>query len=286
MADPVFFLGLGGQKCGSSWVQAYLDRAPGSDFGRLGEYQVWEHALGGVFARYAVPRPPLAERLRARAKITIGADEPAQHLRWRLQSDPNAYFDYFQGLLNQPGIARTGDVTPSYAALPADRLAQIRDEFARRGIETRAIFVMRDPVARLHSLMRMEVDKGRLAPGRDAEDALRAFYVSDEAEARSRYDLTLAAMETAFPPEARYVCLFEELFTDAGIESLSRFAGVPVEPAAGARKVNARAGGAPVSDALSAEIAAHYEAVYRAAAERLPQIRTLWPSAKFVLTTP
>ena len=72
MGQPTFFLGLGGQKCGSSWVQAYLARAKGSDFGRLGEYQVWEHELGGVFARYAVEAVAATFNARLRELAGLG----------------------------------------------------------------------------------------------------------------------------------------------------------------------------------------------------------------------
>ena len=283
MGQPTFFLGLGGQKCGSSWVQAYLARAKGSDFGRLGEYQVWEPALGGVFQRYAVPAPTEFERMRARAKMALGGAEPAAHLRWRLQQDPHAYFDYFAGLLAKKGVVRTGDVTPSYAALPPETLSLIRLGFAERGIATRAIFVMRDPVERLRSHMRMEMDKGRL-PASEANDApLRRFYATAEAEARSRYDRTLEAIEAVFAPEERHIALFEEIFTPEGTEALAAFAGVPVEADAGARQVNARGKGAQVSEDVRTEIVAHYAPVYRAVAARLPQVRDLWPGADRVL---
>ncbi|SIS91258.1 hypothetical protein SAMN05421759_10663 [Roseivivax lentus] len=283
MAEPTFFLGLGGQKCGSSWVQAYLARAKGSDFGRLGEYQVWEHELGGVFARYAVPAPGTFEAARAGIKMALGGSEPAAHLRWRLQTDRRAYFDYFEGLLGKRGVVRTGDITPSYAALPAETLIRIRDGFAERGIATKAIFVMRDPVERLRSQMRMEMEKGRMDLS-DANDApLRGFYASAEAEARSRYDRTLAAMEAAFAPENRHIALFEEIFTGAGTAALAAFAGVPVEADAGARQVNARGKGSKVSEEVRTEIVQHYAEVYRAVAERLPQVRDLWPGADRVL---
>ncbi|MCA0996579.1 sulfotransferase family protein [Alloyangia pacifica] len=285
MTQKTFFLGLGGQKCGSTWIQAYLNRQEGSDFGRLGEYQVWEHELGGVFARYRVATPPLKERVRARLKTGLGAEEPAQHLRWRLQSDPEAYFDYFAGLLDRPGIVRTGDITPSYAALPPEMLARIRDGFAKRGIATAVIFSMRDPVARLRSHLRMEMAKGRLPQSESNTEALRAFYPGAEAEARSRYDRTLAALEAAFPQEQRFICLFENLFQPEGIAALSAFAGVPSDPSQGAQAVNSRASGSDVPDALAAEIAAHYAAVYAAVIERLPEARSLWPSARFVLTS-
>lgn len=280
-----FFLGLGGQKCGSSWIQAYLARQQGSDFGRLGEYQVWEHHLGGVFARYRAPRPSVLGRLRARAKVGFGAPEPASYLRWRLQQDENAYFDYFAAVLEHPGIQRTADITPSYAALSPEALARIRDGFATRGIAVKTLFSMRDPVDRLRSHLRMEMEKGRQPQSTDNEAPLAAFYASDEAEARSRYDRTLENIESVFDPADCYVTAFETLFTANGIADLSRFAQVPIDAQAGMRAVNSRAKGSGISETLEAEIAHHYAPVYRAVARRLPQIAEIWPSARFALTS-
>ncbi|WP_425100543.1 sulfotransferase family protein [Tropicibacter sp. S64] len=274
-----FFLGLGGQKCGSSWIQGYLNGQSGSDFGRLGEYQVWEHALGGVFARYRVAEPSGFDKLRARAKMALGAPEPAAHLRWRLQADPEAYFDYFAALLDKPGIVRTGDITPSYAALPAETLRRIRDGFARRGIAVKVIFSMRDPVARLRSHLNMDRAKGYT--GLELKD----FYQSHEAEARSRYDLTLSAMDSVLDRAEQHVCLFEELFTPAGIAALSDFADVPTDPQAGGRQVNARAGASAIDEGLAQAIARHYAPAYRAAAERCPKVASLWQHADIALTS-
>ena len=279
-----FFLGLGGQKCGSSWIQAYLARQPGSDFGRLGEYQAWEHRLGGVFARYRVAQPTRGQRLRARFKMALGRSEPAQHLRWRLQEDPETYFDYFARLCDQPGIIRTGDVTPSYAALPPELLAALRDGLIRRGFEVRVIFAMRDPVARLVSHLRMDTEKGRLPEQASPEEALRAFYKTDEAQARSQYERTLASMAAVFAPHERHICLFEDLFTPDGIEALSAFARVSADPSAGTTKVNARGSASKLSKDLEAEIARHYAPAYHAAHARLPKVAQLWPSARHVLT--
>lgn len=283
MTHPTFFLGLGGQKCGSSWMQAYLARQPGSDFGRLGEYQVWEADLGGPFARYKVPMPSLAAKLRGEAKRRLGLPMPADYLRWRMQTDRTLYFDYFARLLARKGIGRTGDITPSYAALPSGMLAGIRDGFASRGIGVKVLFSMRDPVARLVSHLRMDQQKGRLAATGDMAADLAAFYPGPEAAARMRYDMTLGAIAEVFAPEDTHICLFETLFTETGIRAFARFADVAVEPAAGGEKVNARAAAeAPVPDALAAGIARHYAPVYHAAAAIRPEVAQLWPSARFV----
>lgn len=282
MSDKTFFLGLGGQKCGSSWIQAYLNRQHGADFGRLGEYQIWEADLGSVFTRYRVPQPSAAQMLRATAKRKLGLSEPKDHLRWRMQHDRGQYFDYFRGLLDQPGVRMTGDITPSYAALPAGLLSKIKDGFEAHDITVKCLFSMRDPVARIKSHYRMDVDKGTTSELHDFEAGMREFYPGQEAAARTRYDLTLAAIEEVFAPEDRFICLFEELFTPEGIAALAEFADVPAETGAGGEKVNARGPSSGISDALTAEIARHYAPVYRAAAERLPQVMTLWPTARYL----
>ncbi len=284
--DKVFYLGLGGQKCGSSWMQAYLARQSGSDFGRLGEYQIWEADLGSVFFRYRVPKPGFAGAVKGALKRRLGLAMPRDYLRWRMQTDRDEYFDYFAGLLGKPGITRTGDITPSYAALPATMLAGIRDGFEARGIPTRAFFAMRDPVARLRSHMRMDQQKGYIDSSENEAEDMRSFFAGPEAAARMRYDLTLAAMEQSFAPEARYICLFEEMFTPAGVAAFSAFAEVPADPQAGSQQVNARgSGSAPLPEELEQQIALHYRPVYEAVARRLPQITTLWPSARWVLTS-
>lgn len=284
MSERFFFLGLGGQKCGSSWMQAYLARQNGSDFGRLGEYQIWEADLGSVFARYRVPRPSGLELARARAKELIGAAPPKGYLRWKMQTDRRTYFDYFDGLLKTRGTTRTGDITPSYAALPAPMLKGICDGFADRGITTKVMFSMRDPVARLRSHLKMEMAKGRITEG-DETAALEAFFAGPEAAARMRYDMTLEAMEATFSPENRFVALFETLFTPIGTAEFAQWADVPVEQNAGSAPVNARGSGkTSLDEGLTARIAQHYSPVYEAAARRRPEIVELWPSARFVLT--
>lgn len=276
-----FLLGLGGQKCGSTWYRDYLARQTGSDFGRLGEYQVWEHDLGGPFARYRVTEPSMPAKLRAEAKRRLGLRVPADYLRWRMQRNRDEYFDYFARLLARSGVVRTGDVTPSYAALPAPMLAGIRDGFAARGIAVKALFAMRDPVARLRSHLRMDRQKRGQSHGSDEAAALATFYAGPEAAARMRYDLTLDAVEAVFAPADRHLCLFEEMVTPHGIAALADFAGVPSESDAAAMPVNARGSQAtPLPEALQAEIARHYAPVYKAAHARLPQVAALWPSAR------
>jgi len=276
---------MGGQKCGSTWMRAQLAKAPGSDFGRLGEYQVWEADLGSVFARYRVAEPTAFEKIKAEARRRVGASIPANYLRWRLQTNRDEYFQYFAALLDANRTTRTGDITPSYAALPASMLGRcIREGFAQRDITVKTLFAMRDPVARLRSHLNMDIAKGRIPKGNEA-DQLVGFFPSAEAAARSRYDLTLAALAQVFPREDSFICLFEELFTPTGIADFADFAGIRIASDAGQIRVNARRSEkSPLPEQLEAQIARHYAPVYHAAAQLFPQVASLWPSARHVLT--
>lgn len=275
MTEPTFILGLGGVKCGSSWVRGYLHAAPGADFGRMGEYQVWDAITLDLARRFRIATPAPLARLRGRLAQTLGLPEDVPHLRWRLQSDPSAYFDYFARLLSRPGTRLTGDVSPGYALLSTETLARIRTGFAKRGIRTRAVFIMRDPVARADSQLRMETRKGRVPADLD----LASFAAQPQPDALGRYDRTLTALDQAFPPEDTHVALFEELFSNKGIAALSRFADIPPRPEAADKKANAGQPGQGIDPATARAVAHHFAPVYAALRPRFPQIDALWPSA-------
>jgi hypothetical protein len=131
----------------------------------------------------------------------------------------------------------------------------------------------------------MDLDKGYLNSSGDEAADLAAFHAGAEAAARTRYDMTLDAVEQVFEAENRHICLFEEMTTPDGIADLSRFADIPADPKAGGQQVNARgSGGNPLPEDLTRAIAQHYAPVYHAVAARLPQIAQVWPSARYVLS--
>jgi hypothetical protein len=49
----------------------------------------------------------------------------------------------------------TGDITPDYAGLNRNILEAIREKFSREGVNVKALILMRDPVERCFSAVRM-----------------------------------------------------------------------------------------------------------------------------------
>lgn len=280
-----FVLGMGAQKSGSSWLQAYLNADAHANFGRLGEYQIWESRYLPEFSQYKVPEPSLLRKATGHIVDRLGRPAHGEVLRWRMQQDPEAYFEYFARILQNPQIALCGDITPSYAALRAEHLHEIKNGFATRGIAVRAAFVMRDPVARIRSQFDMEIRKGRIVkPDTGAYGAaLVDFAQSRTALLRSDYAQTLETLATVFAPDDIFLALFEQLFEPSMIARLSGFFDVANRPEAGQEQVNAQTRVRNNDPECDAAIARLYTAQYDRVFQDFPQINTLWPSAGYLL---
>lgn len=271
MTRPTFLLGLGCQKGGTSWLHAYLRFSPEVAVGLTKEYHIWD-----------VLDLPSPGRVRQQVEAAAAAGDPKARRRVEFWADPDKALDYFADLLSAPQIRLATDITPAYAGLSAERLRWLREGFQQRGIDAKAVFLMRDPVERIWSAERMHVlNYG----GKPAEQRILASYARGFHMPRTHYDLTMAALDAAFPQDAVHYGFFEELFTTESIRSLCEFVGISYrEPKLGrARNVSPKAVDLP--DETSRLIATHYRDVYVTVAERFgaERVRGMWPSSVHVL---
>ncbi len=122
-----------------------------------------------------------------------------------MYADPTFYFDYFSGLLMTAAggpVDRGPDAGVRDAPGRADD--QIKEGFADRGVRTVSAFLMRDPVDRMLSHLRMQIrgsaDAGRAAARGGAAPAPR----HPEYALRTGYDHTITALDEAFDPSEVY----------------------------------------------------------------------------------
>ena len=157
----------------------------------------------------------------ARERIEKQGGQRAEFLH-----EPDRYFDYFSGLLEPPAIRLTADITPGYAALSAERLTMIRAGFASRGVRPAAVYLLRDPVERIWSAARMDMRRrGDEAPR--TRDPGQPHVRRDPMYAdRTRYDLTMDALEEAFPREDVFYGFYERLFSAETLAPLCEFLGI------------------------------------------------------------
>lgn len=284
-----FLLGVGCQKGGTTWLHDHLRGSSQVDLGMAKEYHVFD-ALDLDFAA------PYAKKARARARRALnGKGDPGKAAealrRLEFQLDPESYFDYFQFLLaRDPGVRLTADITPSYAGLSAERFGFIREGFLRRGLRVRVIFLMRDPVERIWSAVRMNYREQRLKNpdaqvlGKSEEASLLEAYKRSPQAVRTRYDRTMAQLEKVFAPEELHYEFYERLFTEEAVRRIEGFLGIDAAPPDFGRRSNASPKSGGLSEAAMREVAQAYAPVYADAAARFGQetMTALWPGMRLL----
>ena len=264
-----FLLGVGCQKGGTAWLHRYLEASPQCDPGFRKEYHVWDSL--------DLPSGKLA-----RERIEKQGGQRAAFL-----SEPESYFDYFTGLLAAAPTTRlTADITPGYAALPVERLAMIRAGFAARGRPARSPSTC--SATRSSGSGRRPgwtcAAAGDEAP-EDPETRVSHMYKHPMYADRTRYDLTMDALEQAFPREDVFYGFYERLFSAETLVPLCDFLGIDFhEPDIG-RQVNVspKSEGAALPEDTRRTIARHFAPVYDAVSAASPSSTwPLWPSMRLL----
>lgn len=286
MSGPgkTFLLGVGCMKGGTSWLHDYLAASPQCEPGFRKEYHVFDGL--DLPAEAWMRRRVLGRARKALDAVESGGAGDATALQQAsFYADPELYFDYFAALARRDDRTRlVADITPAYAHLSVDRLTSIRTSFEERGIRPVAVFLMRDPVDRIWSQVRM--NRGRRPdefPGSSA-DWVAKLHAQPGYEARTHYDHTLDALEQAFPRDQIFYAFYERLFDPEVLRSLSSALGIDYREPDLARRVNESPTDDPLPDDLVRTVARHYRPVYDAVAKRfdLPDLHDLWPSSRLL----
>ena len=277
-----FVLGLGAQKAGTSWLHDYLASSPACAPAFRKEMHLWDGL--DLPSEAWMRRRVLTRATRALARCERGESRPGDADAVRQAGfylDPDGYVDYYAGLTRGPAFL-TVDMTPSYALLTAARLRDIRDRFAARGLEVVPVFVLRDPVERIWSMVRMNQHRRPADfPGPSWEWVGRLYAHEDHA-LRTRYEITLAALDEAFGPGRSWVGFYEELFTDDTLGDLCARLGIDFLSPRRDVVINSvpRSDGLP--EELVARVARHFSPTYRDVRRRFGAARVdaLWPHAR------
>ena len=269
-SNRVFILGLGFQKCGTSWVYDYLKKSKYFDGGFDKEYHIWD-AIDVPLLKYnTVDKPGAIGRLFQSDKAK----------RYNMQTNENAYFEYFNSLYRR-GVSITADITPSYSALPKPRLASIIRNFEDRDISCKALLLIRDPVDRIKSAVRYNLDRKYFKEGikvgeKNFRSALEGYYTTDHCKVRTRYDETIDRVYSTFDPSDVYVGVYENMFQRKQVSDISKFLGI--EENFDFTKVRVNKTKSEVEDIpeIESRIQEFYNEVYEYCNDMFPVTKELW----------
>lgn len=258
--DPRFagprtlFFGVGTAKAGTTWLHMLLARHPDAAVPAVKELHYWS-AIRPPHNPYAADRTralKAARRWRDPVLRLVGdrrrrEKAEARQLWIRLhEADDPAHGRYADCLFQMAGKAAVvGEITGNYCLLEPSTLA----EMAALSPRSRFVFIMRDPVARLHSAVkhRLRVRGGEDFATPKSVNAVLAALLAEidsldsyerEPYDLSRYDICLANLSAGVAPERVAVFFYESLFTPEETERVQRFLGLDPIAFSGEARIN------------------------------------------------
>lgn len=269
-----------GQKAGTTWLWYYLRKNPKIDLGFKKEYHMWSSA---TIPEYAFLKTVVEEKILKISKKAGQNYSPDMKkivdkdriLQLSFMNDHEKYFDYFTDKLQSVDI--TGDFTPEMSGLDVSTLNYIKARFYNVGINTRALFMLRDPVDRLQSMVRMKMI---------IEDIFKPSYLTEltmmERVSQSKHYYLTGGYDTLIPKfdyifkQDVYYGFYENLFTDHSTKQITDFLGVSHHQA----DYNFNPKPSKTDNELLPEDREYFESLYKPiydyTADRFPQVKNLW----------
>ncbi|MEL6645309.1 MAG: sulfotransferase [Pseudomonadota bacterium] len=236
MAEPRVMLCVGATKAGTSWLHRALSGHADVHFRAIKELHYFDALENGAvdrrMAEVAAQRDRLVAR-RAEASLlkrrrmagAIADHEAYLELLGRGREDVPGYLAYLAHGRGRASVV--GDATPAYGLLSVERLRSM----ARMAADVRFIYLLRDPVERLWSHVRMMAvrrsEDGQVS--RERADRILARTIRGEETqivVRSDYRGALERLKAAVDPSRLFTGFYEDLFEGAGFDRICDFLGI------------------------------------------------------------
>lgn len=273
----IMLFGLGAPKAGTSWLHGYLAAHPEVFVPPMKEMHFFNSVdLGGSHrlqkltqkSRRAKEHPLSGQQ----ANLTSGEIDEIHDLI--VDGSDQAYLDYMRKGAGDCTVM--ADITPAYGLLSVERLKKMQDM-----ANSRFIFLMRDPVARMWSNIRMNaVRKIRKGDGRDMATICTAILKNvlkgklPDLTSRSDYASVLDKIST-LDPKRVLVAFYEELFTNETVTRICDFLEIAMMPADFGKRIN-EGRVVALADADRRKAAAYLKPQYAAAEAYMGRLPDAW----------
>lgn len=261
MSPAPHFLGIGAQKAATTWLDGCLRRHPGIWLPPLKELHYFDDrdAGGGPPGRPLLASRWAGRRLRRQLVPRLRTDArylDVSGLRWDVRFFFGRRSDaWYLSLFPGDPDSVAGEITPDYSVLDDAGVARVRAVLP----DIKLIFLMRDPIDRSWSQIRMDLARTGRRIGEVPVEELTALARSDRVTRRSDYSRTLRNWGTYYADERFFIGFLEDVRDrpEDLLASLCRFLGVDPTPAGSLSRGGARTreGNEDIPPAVARELA-------------------------------
>lgn len=221
--DKPHFMVIGAQKSGTSWIYQYFRGHTGINSLPVKEFHFFdecEMAQSNFFKRKrdAFIKCLIFSVLRLQPRYISWGATYALTRRDFSSASMSSYASLFKG--NKPA----GDITPAYAILSKETVANIHKHFP----DIKIIYIMRNPVERFWGATKMHFLEHKKISSQDLTDDMIMQHFN-KVDIRNDYLHTMNTWESFYPRDNIFYGFYDELRSDPGnfIGSIENFLGLP-----------------------------------------------------------
>ncbi len=277
-----FILGIGAQRTGSTWLHSQIKKNKQINMGLCKEHHVFDVLFTPYFPKH---KDKLLENIKI-AKEN-GSDYKNGTKLLSFIDNPENYFDYFDRLYQQRWHTKAvGDMTPSYSMLDVQAFQFIRAGLEKRGFHIKVVFMMRDPVERIWSMIH-QASKVKEFQEHSSPHQMRQIgmsnFINPGASMRTRYDRTITELEQVFSKQDIFYGFYENFFNSVSYAKLGDFLDINLKTPSFDIVRNSSLMKEPIQPSLAAEAAEHYASTYNFVYNKFgAQVRDLWPGFQYL----
>ena len=203
------FIGIGAQRCGTSWLYRRLGEHPELWLPPIKEIHYFDRIDASFDARKRKLYKDFRNRFRAYGSPRKVPKVKRPNLRWDLNYflRPKNIF-WYSSLFTQGADRVTGEITPEYMMLSEE----IVETIYSLNPKMKVIFIMRDPIDRIWSAAaRHFVTNNKIRMQDVSEEELLSFINDPGTVLRTNYLHTLSVWESIFPVDHIHIEFFDNI---------------------------------------------------------------------------
>jgi hypothetical protein len=226
-----FFLCVGAQKAGTTWLARMLQTHPELFLTPVKEIHYFDHIRGITEQLSSHKRRSRYRKYHQRmwTKWHQFGEHRGQWAWYRDYMKKPINDEWYASLFRHRGTKRfAGEVTPEYALLGKEGFEHVK----RLAPEARVLFIMRNPVTRAWSQALHQCRSRGLDANRQPLEVILGMLAEPRFQELSDYMATLDAMASVFRPDQTLELFYEDIHEDrqAALEEVCKFIGIGFSP--------------------------------------------------------